>query len=93
MKKSRSVKFFLSQNKLEITSENPDLGNIKEELDVFYDNKNDITIEFNVQYLLDFLNSFEDETVYIGLNNNEEGGIFHPLNDKDYMCVIMPMKI
>ncbi len=91
--KSRSVKFFLSQNKLEITSENPDLGNIKEELDVFYDNKNDITIEFNVQYLLDFLNSFEDETVYIGLNNNEEGGIFHPLNDKDYMCVIMPMKI
>ena len=91
--KSRSVKFFLSQNKLEITSENPDLGDIKEELDISYDNKNEIKIEFNVQYLLDFLSSFEEETVYIGLNNNEEGGIFRPLNDKDYMCVIMPMKI
>ena len=91
--KSRSVKFFLSQNKLEITSENPDLGDIKEELDISYDNKNDITIEFNVQYLLDFLNSFEEETVYIGLSHSESGGIFRPLNDKDYICVIMPMKI
>ena len=91
--KSRSVKFFLSQNQLEITSENPDLGDIKEELEVSYDNKNEIIIEFNVQYLLDFLNSFEEETVYIGLNDSEEGGVFRPLNDKDYMCVIMPMKI
>ena len=37
--KSRSVKFSLSKNKLEITSENPDLGNIREELDISYDNK------------------------------------------------------
>ena len=90
--KSRSVKFFLFKNKLEITSQNPDLGDIKEELDVSYDG-DDIKIEFNVQYLLDFLNSFEEETVYIGLNHSEAGGVFRPLNDKDYICVIMPMKI
>ena len=90
--KSRSVNFFLSKNKLEITSQNPDLGDIKEELDISYDS-DDMKIEFNVQYLLDFLNSFEEETVYIGLNHSESGGIFRPLNDKDYTCVIMPMKI
>ena len=73
MRNQEALKFFLSQNKLEITSENPDLGDIKEELDISYDNKDEIMIEFNVQYLLDFLNSFEEETVYIGLNRNKDG--------------------
>ena len=90
--KSKSVRLFFSRNKLEITSQNPDLGDIKEELDIHYVGEN-LKIDFNVQYLLDFLTSFEEEMVYMGLNHSESGGVFHPLNDEDYTCIIMPMKI
>ena len=90
--KSRSVSLFFSEGRLKITSQTPDLGDIKEDLDIHYVG-DDLKIEFNVQYLLDFLTSFEEETVYIGLNHSESGGVFRPLNDKDYNCVIMPMKL
>ena len=90
--KSRSVNFFLKNRKIEITSQNPDLGDVKEEVDIDY-NGDEMQIGFNVKYLLDVLNSIDEDRVDIGFTHCEAGGVFHPSNDHDYTCVVMPMKL
>lgn len=90
--KSKTVRLFLTNGKIKITSQNPDLGDVKEEVATDYSGE-DLSIGFNVRYLLDVLNSIEEEKVSIGFTHSEAGGIFNPLSDQDYTCVVMPMKL
>jgi DNA polymerase-3 subunit beta len=46
--KSNAVKIGLTSNQLRISSQNPDLGEAKDDLDVHYDG-GDITIGFNAR--------------------------------------------
>ena len=82
----------MSNDRLEITSNNPELGDAKEEMDVTYKGPG-LKIGFNAKYLLDILNSFTDETVKIELNDQLSPGLIVPEHDTDYTCVVMPMRI
>ena len=89
--KSKSVTLFLTRNKLSISLQSPDLGDIQEDLDIDYSGE-DLMIEFNVGYLLDILTSFEDESVDIGFNTPGSSGVFRPSSDSNYTCIVMPMR-
>ncbi len=90
--KSKGVTLALSNNKMEITSNNPELGDAKEELEVEYRGR-EMKIGFNARYILDVLGSMKDEMVQIELNDQLSPGLVRPHNDKSYTCVVMPMRI
>lgn len=90
--KYKGVTLNLSEGRLEITSNNPELGDAKEEIDVRYKGA-DLKIGFNARYILDVLNSFDDEEVDMELNDQLSPGLMRPHNDPSYTCVVMPMRI
>jgi DNA polymerase III subunit beta len=90
--KSRGVTLNLSKGRMEITSNNPELGDAKEEIEVDYAGR-DIKIGFNARYILEVLTSMNDDVVQIELNDQLSPGLVRPHKDKSYTCVVMPMRI
>ena len=91
--KSKRIVISVSKNKMEITSDDPNLGDAKEEIDVEYSGA-EIKIAFNFRYILDILNSFEEERLNLQLKDSSSPGLFRPESSKrdgDYACVVMPM--
>src|SRR6202034_360471 len=60
--KSKGVTLTLTNGRMEITSNNPELGDAKEEIEIQYKGK-DMKIGFNARYILDVLTSMQDEIV------------------------------
>lgn len=90
--KSKGVTLNLAEGMLEISSNNPELGEGKDELEIKYQGEN-LKIGFNARYLLDILNSIEDESVEFSLNDQLSPGLIRPDSDKGYTCIVMPMRI
>lgn len=90
--KSKGVTLSISSGKMEISSNNPELGDAHEEIDVDYKGK-DIKIGFNAKYILDVLNTIEDEKIEISLQDQLSPGLVRPHSDSNYTCVVMPMRI
>lgn len=90
--KYKGVTLSLTQGRLEISSNNPELGDAKEEIEIRYKGS-DIKIGFNARYMLDVLNSFDDDEVDLELNDQLSPGLMRPHNDASYTCVVMPMRI
>ncbi len=90
--KSKGVTLHFSKGKLEITSNNPELGDAKEEIDVDY--KGDgLRIGFNAKYIMDVLASIDEDEISLDLKDQLSPGVMRPKENKDYTCVIMPMRI
>jgi DNA polymerase III subunit beta len=90
--KYKGVTLTLTPGRLEITSNNPELGDAKEEIEIRYKGA-ELKIGFNARYMLDVLNSFDDDEVDIELNDQLSPGLMRPHNDASYTCVVMPMRI
>lgn len=90
--KSKAVLLNLSNGKMEISSNNPELGDAKEEIEVEYSG-NDIKIGFNAKYVTDILTSMNQDKIDFELNDHLSPGLIRPHNDASYTCVVMPMRI
>ncbi len=90
--KSKAVTLSLTNGRMEIASNNPELGDAKEEIEVGYEGK-DMKIGFNAKYITDVLNAINDEEVDFEINDQLSPGLMRPHNDQSYTCVVMPMRI
>jgi len=90
--KTRGVKFHFSQNLLELSSYNPELGEAKEEVLVDYKGE-DITVGFNSRFVLEVLNIMKGEEVVLAMEDGVSPAIIRPSNDERHTCVVMPMRI
>ena len=90
--KYKGVTLTLLPDRMEISSNNPELGDAKEEIECRYSGA-ELKIGFNARYILDVLGSFEDDEVDIDLNDQLSPGLIRPHNDLSYTCVVMPMRI
>ncbi len=90
--KSRAVMLNLTKNKMEISSNNPELGDAKEEIEVGYTGT-DMKIGFNAKYIQDVLNSMQQQEIDFELNDGLSPGLMRPHDDQTYTCVVMPMRI
>ena len=90
--KSKSVTLTLNPGLMQISSNNPEMGDAKEELEVNYKGE-EMKIGFNAKYLLEILNSIHDTEIRIDLNDQLSPGLIRPGQDSDYTCVVMPMRI
>lgn len=89
--KTYGIKFTLEPHLLRIQSDNPDLGQGREELDVDYDGP-ELTIGFNARYFIEFLSEVDTPEVRLELSGELDPGVLRPPAG-DYLGVIMPMRI
>lgn len=90
--KSGSVRFHAEPGILRITSENPDVGEGSEELDVDFAGE-PVEIGFNARYVLDVLQALVEDDVKLQLGGNLDPGVIRPVGPTDFVGVIMPMRI
>jgi DNA polymerase-3 subunit beta len=90
--KSGAVRFSADPGILRITSENPDVGEGAEELDVDFAGE-PIEIGFNARYVLDVLGSLVEDDVKLELGGQLDPGVIRPVGPTDFVGVIMPMRI
>jgi len=92
--KTNIIKLEISKDKLNLSSNTPNLGDAKEELEVNFQGE-DIQISFNPKYIMDILKNIEQEEVNILLKSPSTSGIIKPGEEKEgeeYLYVIMPVR-
>jgi len=92
--RSRAVKIDVNKGKVDVTSSSSEFGEASEQLTVDYSGPQ-LTISFNAQYVLDFLNVVETDVVSLSLKDEVSQAVMKPIGAEgyDYTYVIMPMRI
>ena len=88
----RGVIFNFNKGKIVINSTNPDIGESKEDMDIEYDGNN-ISTAFNPRYFIDTLNVIHEENVIVSLFNEEKPCFIEGEENKNFLSIIMPMRI
>lgn len=96
------IKLFVSKNKLQIIADDVNFENKAEEiLDVFYSGVENLTIAYNIKYLLEIVKNIEEEDViflFSAINENKisnKASIITPEVEKESKTIIliMPMML
>jgi DNA polymerase-3 subunit beta len=92
--KAHAVKLELTKGTLKVLSQNPDLGEAKEEVPVEYEGE-PLKIGFNARYLIDVLGVLQSADVQLELADDLSPGVLRGADEKDqgYTAVVMPMRI
>jgi DNA polymerase-3 subunit beta len=93
--RSRAVRMSIDSGKVEVSSQNPELGEAREEFEVDYSGEA-MQIGFNGQYLVDFLSAAGTDKIRFELKNDSSQGLLKPADleeNKDYQYVVMPMRL
>lgn len=94
--KFQGIKLKFENNKLELYANNPDVGSFHEEIDITYSGDK-IEIGFNAAYIIEALNSFDDEEIIFELEDEFNPGVIHRKKDKSSeerkLAIIMPMRL
>jgi DNA polymerase-3 subunit beta len=88
----KGVIFNFSEQKLVITSTNPDIGESKEDMAIEFKGE-PITVMFNPKFFIDTLSVMDDDNVFVNIVNEEKPCLIEGEKDKTYLSVIMPMRI
>lgn len=92
--KAHAVKLELSAGTLKVLSQNPDLGDAKEEVPVEYAGE-PLKIGFNARYLTDVAGVLKSDDVQLELADDLSPGVLRGAGPEDagYTAVVMPMRI
>ena len=88
----RSVIFKFKEDRLVITSTNPDIGESKEEMNIDF-NHEPIEAAFNPRYFIEALNVIEQDNVALDIVNDEKPCILAGEDEQNFLTVIMPMRV
>lgn len=89
----RGVKLQIKRGKIEMSVNNPDLGEGVEEVEIAYEGS-ELTIGFNGRYLVDMLGVLEGGCrLQMALNDELSPGVLQIEGNADYLYVVMPMRI
>ncbi len=98
--KAHAVKLELAQGVLRVTSNNPDLGEAREEVPVEYAGS-PLKIGFNARYLIDVLGALAAlepvavQDVVVDLADDLSPGVLRPAGESStqFTAVVMPLRI
>ena len=90
--RSRAVKLELTSGQLCLSSNNPDLGDAREEIDVDFDDE-PLSIAFNARYLMDALAVTGSKEVQLTFKDPLSPALLRPTDDGDSLAVVMPMRV
>jgi DNA polymerase-3 subunit beta len=93
---TNAVKIELSEGSLRVSSQNPDLGDAREDIPVAYTGA-PMQIGFNARYLMDVLQVMDTQQTAVELCDELSPGVLKPVSSEPstarYTAVIMPMRI
>lgn len=84
------VRLEFSKNKLMLKAETPDAGTSEDELICDFAG-DDLTISFNIKYVLDAIKAMESEKTVIGISGSSTATVFKQDDTDNYISLIMPM--
>ncbi|MGL6260521.1 DNA polymerase III subunit beta [Vibrio sp. WXL210] len=90
--KFRGVRVNLDGTEMRITANNPEQEEAEELLDVQYEGEA-IEIGFNVNYVLDVLNTLRCETVRLSMSSANASALLENAGDDSAMYVVMPIRL
>lgn len=90
--RSNSVRLELQNDLLSVSSQNPELGEATEDIPVEYAGET-LKIGFNARYLMDAVNAVGGDSVTLEFNDELSPGLVRATEDREYQCVVMPMRI
>jgi DNA polymerase-3 subunit beta len=86
------VKLTFAPGALRITTESPETGEGFDELSVDYDGPT-VVIGFNAKYFLDVLGAISEDEIILQLSRELDPAVVRPASERQYLSVIMPMRI
>lgn len=91
IEESSSVKFNVTSEGVEITSQSSQLGNFSSKINATVDGEGG-EISFNAKYILDGLNSFTTPRCTFEFSGKGSPGVFKPSGVDNRLYVVMPLK-
>jgi DNA polymerase-3 subunit beta len=88
----KSAVFRFENNRLRVTTTNPEIGESKEEMDIEFEGE-PIEISFNPKFFIESLNAIEDEKIIARIADHEKPCLIEGESDKTFLSAIMPMRI
>jgi DNA polymerase III subunit beta len=88
--KTRGVNVAATREGVTITSDNPDLGEVREELEAEF-NGDPSAIGFNPRYVVELLSQMSSDQVTVALGGEVDPGLIRPLTGDEYLGVVMPI--
>ena len=90
--KTKALKCNVSGSTLLLSSSSPEYGEALESVDI-EQKGGDVTVGFSAKYLLDVLSAMsQSEEVSVKLKGELGPGLFSGNSDKDFDCIVMPMR-
>lgn len=90
--KFKGIRLEVRDGVMEISSNNPELGEAREELEVSFEGE-PLVLRFNARYIIDVLGVLTDEDVQINLKDELSPAIIRSASSSDFLAVIMPMRL
>ena len=90
--KYRGVKLEVSPNRLRIVAHNPEQEEANEELEV-HTTVSDLSVGFNVNYLMDALAALTGEEVMLSLRDAQSSCLLRKVDSDDTRHVVMPLRL
>jgi DNA polymerase III subunit beta len=90
--KYRGINFFFKPGALQMQAHNPEQEEAEEEIEIDYDG-DELSIGFNVGYMLDVLGVIRGERVQLELGNANTSCLVHEEDSEASRYVIMPMRL
>jgi DNA polymerase III subunit beta len=88
----KGAMFNFENNRLKVTTTNPEIGESKEEMDIEFDG-DPLEISFNPKYFIETLNAIEDDKISARIIDNEKPCLVEGEKDRTFLSAIMPMRI
>ena len=87
---SQSIKINIIKDKVIITKNTPELGEVREELEVDYKG-GELAIGFNPSFLIDVLKNLDAEDIIFGFIDPEKPAVIK--SGDDYTYIVLPMQV
>lgn len=88
----KGVIFNYSENRLSVSTTNPDIGESKEDMEIEFSGET-IEAAFNPRYFIEILNAIDEDSVIVYITDPKKPCLIEGENEKNFLSVIMPMRI
>lgn len=90
--RSSAVKFYFNSNILRISASTAGLGSGEVEMEIDY-KAEPTEINFNPNFIKEVLQNIDEESIIFEFKNSLNPATIVPEKDKNYLCVVMPMRV
>ncbi|GJL62820.1 MAG: DNA polymerase III subunit beta [Nitrospirales bacterium] len=90
--KSYAIKLSFTQDRIHLSSSNPDLGEANEEISAEHQGE-DFSTGFNARYLLDVLGAIEGESLTLQMETPLSPCLIQEFGNPKFKAVVMPVKV